>query len=84
MLADAESVDFDNSPQLEALRQRVEEQKKTQESLARLKRLIDLGKFTEHKSCIICLQDFKDSDLVTPLPCDKRHYFHSHCIELWS
>ena len=22
--------------------------------------------------------------MVTPLPCDKRHYFHSKCIEQWS
>ena len=27
---------------------------------------------------------FSDSDTVTPLPCDKRHYFHSRCIEEWS
>jgi len=34
-------------------------------------------------SCVICMIDFKDSDEVAELKCDKRHYFHSHCVEEW-
>ena len=34
--------------------------------------------------CVICIMLFADADMVTPLPCDKRHYFHSLCIEQWS
>ena len=37
----------------------------------------------DHDECTICLVDFTDADFVTPLPCDRRHYFHSQCIESW-
>ena len=53
------------------------------DALSKVKRLIDLNKFTEHEECVICLEVFKDLDEVTPLPCDIRHYFHSRCIEEW-
>ena len=34
--------------------------------------------------CIICLEPFVEGeDYVTPLACDKRHLFHSNCIETW-
>jgi len=33
--------------------------------------------------CAICLTDFTESDEVIPLPCDKRHVFHTECIEGW-
>ena len=46
--------------------------------------MFDFNKFSEHEECVICLMPFEDSDMVTPLPCDKRHYFHSACIEQWS
>jgi hypothetical protein len=36
--------------------------------------------FNENKSCVICLEDFKEDSEVTPLPCDMRHYFHTECI----
>ena len=49
-----------------------------------MSRIFDWGKFKEHEECVICLEAFEDSHLVTPLPCDKRHYFHSKCIESWS
>ena len=32
---------------------------------------------------MICLLPFEESDLVTPLPCDIRHYYHTSCIEQW-
>ena len=32
---------------------------------------------------MICLGDFADDDMVTPLPCDVKHYFHTSCIENW-
>ena len=53
-------------------------------ALGQLSRIFDWGKFREHEECVICLEPFKDDDMVTPLPCDKRHYFHSKCIEEWS
>eukprot|EP00831_Metopus_contortus_P054538 TRINITY_DN45943_c0_g1_i1.p2 TRINITY_DN45943_c0_g1~~TRINITY_DN45943_c0_g1_i1.p2 ORF type:complete len:125 (-),score=21.02 TRINITY_DN45943_c0_g1_i1:83-457(-) len=33
--------------------------------------------------CPICCLEFQDDEYVTPLPCDKRHYFHQHCIKNW-
>lgn len=35
------------------------------------------------QACIVCLIDFDQDSEVTPLPCDVRHYFHTHCIEEW-
>ena len=41
-------------------------------------------RFTEHTECRICLEDFKSGDNVSPLPCNKRHYFHTSCIKDWT
>ena len=30
--------------------------------------------------CPICMVDYVESDEITPLPCDDKHYFHSKCI----
>lgn len=49
-----------------------------------MSRIFDWNKFKDHEECIICLEAFTANDTVTPLPCDKRHYFHSKCIEEWS
>ena len=51
--------------------------------LADLSRVFDRQLFEKHKECTICLNEFKENDLVSPLPCDTRHYFHSSCIERW-
>ena len=34
--------------------------------------------------CAICMDTFENGQLVTALPCDERHYFHSKCILAWS
>jgi len=49
-----------------------------------MSRIFDLNKFKDHEECVICLESFGPDEMVTPLPCDKRHYFHSKCIEEWS
>ena len=41
-------------------------------------------RFTAHAECSICLEDFKEGDDVSPLPCDNRHYFHTKCIKDWA
>jgi len=33
--------------------------------------------------CAICMEEFNDADEVGELDCDKRHYFHTKCIEEW-
>ena len=43
----------------------------------------DTTKYQYETSCQICLQDYKESDDVTKLKCNDKHYFHSHCIEDW-
>ena len=35
------------------------------------------------KECAICLLEFSEKDVVTPLSCDIRHYLHTKCIEKW-
>lgn len=35
------------------------------------------------KSCAICLMDYEESDEIAELKCDKRHYFHSACLQDW-
>ena len=35
----------------------------------------------EKKNCVICLEDFKNGDKATVLPC--IHLFHSTCIQNW-
>lgn len=39
--------------------------------------------FTEQTECTICLEEFTTDDMVTPLSCDERHYFHTACITEW-
>ena len=35
----------------------------------------------EKKNCVICLEDFKNGDKATVLPC--IHMFHSNCLQEW-
>ena len=55
--------------------------KKLVNSLFRTK--YDANVFQTQEACMICLVDFDEDSLVTPLPCDIRHYFHTTCIEQW-
>ena len=50
-------------------------------ALDKLSRNMDGIRFNEHVECSICLLEFTEKDLVTPLPCDPRHYFHTDCIK---
>ena len=34
-------------------------------------------------SCAICLENFVKGDVISTLPCSKRHTFHSYCLEEW-
>ena len=34
-------------------------------------------------SCSICLEGFIKGDVISTLPCSKRHTFHSYCLEEW-
>lgn len=33
--------------------------------------------------CAICMGDFSEGELITPLPCHKNHIFHQICIKQW-
>lgn len=68
----------------DSLEVQVNERREIIQNMTKMARLFDLNKFSEHTECPICLMSFTDVDMVTPLPCDKRHYFHSKCIEEWS
>ena len=35
------------------------------------------------ETCIICLNAFQLGDIVSTLPCNKRHVFHTYCLEKW-
>ena len=39
--------------------------------------------FEADKECIICWNSYNDTDQVTQLKCDQRHFFHTSCIEDW-
>lgn len=43
----------------------------------------DADKFSHDSNCVICLVDYKPTDIVTQLRCDPRHYFHTSCLEGW-
>ena len=54
------------------------------EKLKQMSRIFDHSKFMGQSECCICMVEYQVEDMVTPLPCDKRHFFHSECIERWS
>ena len=33
--------------------------------------------------CVVCMSEFKNNEVLTYLPCDPRHFFHSKCIKSW-
>ena len=33
--------------------------------------------------CVICMERFRERDVVSPLPCHVNHLFHTHCIRPW-
>ncbi|TNV71940.1 hypothetical protein FGO68_gene15098 [Halteria grandinella] len=33
--------------------------------------------------CVICMEEYKETDEIAELKCDQRHYFHSKCLEQW-
>ena len=33
--------------------------------------------------CIICMENYKDTDEIAVLDCDQKHYFHAKCLEDW-
>jgi hypothetical protein len=35
----------------------------------------------QNAECIICFIEFQLTDEIAELKCDKRHFFHSFCIE---
>ena len=39
-----------------------------------------LNDMTFMSECAICLVPYKPDDMIIPLPCDHRHYFHADCI----
>ena len=40
--------------------------------------------FSHEERCAICITDFvEDKDMITKLPCDSRHYFHTVCLSKW-
>ena len=61
-----------------------ERQEHLMENLKRVSRIFDSKRHKAQVECCICMVEYKEQDMVTRLPCDKRHFFHSDCIELWS
>lgn len=35
----------------------------------------------DQTSCCICMEDYLETDEIAELKCDKRHFFHSKCLE---
>jgi hypothetical protein len=40
-------------------------------------------KEVNNKDCSICLASFDLGEMVTMLPCDQKHSFHTPCIQEW-
>lgn len=51
----------------------------TQEYTARASSL----RKSQEDYCSICLNSFSFGDTVSTLPCNKRHMFHTYCLEKW-
>ena len=43
----------------------------------------DKRRFWGITNCVVCMVDFNEGDIVTPLRCDMRHTFHYECIIAW-
>lgn len=41
------------------------------------------GAISDENECIICMTPYKDSDTITKLNCNAKHYYHTACIENW-
>jgi E3 ubiquitin-protein ligase ATL6/9/15/31/42/55 len=35
------------------------------------------------QTCAICLSDILDGELISTLPCNLKHCFHTYCLENW-
>ena len=33
--------------------------------------------------CVICMEEYKETDEVIELPCNEKHFFHAKCITDW-
>lgn len=62
-------------------RERAQMKEKVVKNLSRI--AFDARKFKQSKECAICFVEFKEDDMITPLSCDIKHYFHTECIERW-
>ena len=51
------------------------------ESLPTIKYDKDLHKAIHF--CVVCMSEFKNNEVLTYLPCDPRHFFHTKCIKSW-
>lgn len=43
----------------------------------------DPSVFKNDNLCAICMEEYTQKCDITVLPCDQRHYFHTHCIKKW-
>ena len=45
------------------------------------------GSLTQYQKdtdkCMICMFEFEENDQVSELKCDRRHVFHSECLQQW-
>ena len=44
---------------------------------------LDKEKQEHFDKCVICFEDFKDTDEIAELNCDAHHIFHQECIQKW-
>ena len=51
------------------------------ESLAKEK--FNTDTFQHEQLCCICYVEYENTDEVTKLECDPKHYFHTECIVAW-
>ena len=47
------------------------------------KRAFNPEEHGEGLECVICMEEYKETDEVIELPCNEKHFFHSKCITDW-
>ena len=41
----------------------------------------DCNVIDDERTCAICLQEYKDDDVITQLACNSKHFFHNYCLQ---
>ncbi|RAL43102.1 hypothetical protein DM860_009884 [Cuscuta australis] len=55
----------------------------SEDEVAALEKQRFAGEEEEAPSCAVCLEEYREGDVITPLSSSCSHYFHNACIAKW-